>query len=66
MQVYNHPKEFISNDTSTSEAMFISQMLESNRLTGGTPLVEEIERRTGIRLEFKRPGQPAKEQKSTH
>jgi putative transposase len=46
--------------------MFISQMLESNRLTGGTPLVEEIERRTGIRLEFKRPGRQTKEQKITH
>jgi hypothetical protein len=43
--------------------MFISQMLESNRLTGGAPFVEEIELRRGIRLEFKRPGGPAKEQK---
>jgi hypothetical protein len=39
---------------------------ESNRLTGGTLFVEEIERRTGIRLEFKRLGPPAKEQKITH
>jgi REP element-mobilizing transposase RayT len=28
--------------------------------------VEEIELRTGIRLEFKRPGRPAKEQKITN
>jgi putative transposase len=62
----DHYREFIAQGSSKSEAMFISQMLESNRLTGGTPFVEEIERRTGIRLEFKRPGQPAKEQKITN
>jgi putative transposase len=61
-----HYREFIPQGPSTSEAMFISQMLESNRLTGGTPFVEEIERRTGIRLEFKRRGRPAKEQKVTN
>jgi putative transposase len=60
----DHYREFIAQGSSTSEAMFISQMLESNCLTGGAPFVEEIERRTEIRLEFKRPGQPAKEQKS--
>jgi putative transposase len=62
----DHYREFIAQGSPTSETMFISQMLESNRLTGGTPLVEEIELRTGIRLEFKRPGRPAKEQKITH
>ena len=62
----DHYREFIAQGSPTSEAMFISQMLESNRLTGRTPFVEEIERRTGIRLEFKRPGRPAKEQKITH
>jgi putative transposase len=41
-------------------------MLESSRLTGGTPFVNEIKRRTGIRLEFKRPGRPAKGQKVTN
>jgi putative transposase len=42
----DHYREFFAQGSSTSEAMFISQMLESNRLTGGTPFVEEIERRT--------------------
>jgi putative transposase len=62
----DHYREFIAQGDSTFEAMFISQMLESNRLTGGTPFVEEIELRTGIRLEFKRTGRPAKEQKITN
>jgi putative transposase len=59
----DHYREFIAQGSSASEAMFISQMLESNRLTGGTPFVEEIELRTEIRLEFKHPGRLAKEQK---
>ncbi|MGK0476439.1 MAG: putative transposase [Oleispira sp.] len=62
----DHYRELIAQGSSTSEAMFISQMFESNRLTGGTPFAEEIEQRTGIRLEFKRPGRPAKEQKITN
>jgi putative transposase len=62
----DHYREFIAQGSSKSEAMFMSQMLESNRLTGGTPFVEEIELRKGIKLEFKRPGRPAKEQKITN
>jgi hypothetical protein len=45
---------------------FLSQMLESNCLSGGTPFVEEIELRTVIKLEFKRLGRPIKEQKVTN
>jgi putative transposase len=59
-------REFIAQGSSTSEAMFISQMFESNRLTGGAPVVEEIELRTGIRLEFKRLGRPVRKQKITN
>ncbi|MDO7672918.1 MAG: transposase [Reinekea forsetii] len=63
---FNHYREFVAKGSSISEAIFISQMLESNRLTGKAPFVEEIELRTGIRLEFKRPGRPAKEHKITN
>ncbi len=51
-------REFVTQDTPSSEAEFISQRLESNRLTGGARFVKEIESRTGIRLEYKRPGRP--------
>lgn len=51
-------RKFVAEDTPSSEAEFISQRLESNRLTGGSRFVKEIERRTGIRLEYKRPGRP--------
>ena len=49
---------YVAQDTPSSEARFISQRLESNRLTGGDRFVKEIESRTGIRLEYKRPGRP--------
>jgi len=51
-------QEYVAENTPASEAEFISQRLESNRLTGGSRFVKEIERRTGIRLEYKRPGRP--------
>jgi putative transposase len=54
-------REFIAQSASVFETKFISQRLESNRLTGGDQFVEEIELKTGIRLECKRPGRPSKE-----
>lgn len=51
-------REYVVESIPSSEAEFISQRLESNRLTGGSAFVNEIERRTGIRLEYKRPGRP--------
>jgi len=51
-------REYVAENTPSSEAEFISQRLESNRLTGGSRFVKEIERRTGIKLEYKRPGRP--------
>jgi putative transposase len=51
-------RDFLAEDTTSSEAQFISQRLESNRLTGGIRFVNEIESITGIRLEYKRPGRP--------
>ncbi len=60
---FDRYREFVAENSSESEAEFISQRLESNRLTGGTKFVEEIELRTGIRLEYKRPGRPTKAKK---
>ena len=51
-------RKYVTEDTPSSEAEFISQRLESNRLTGGSRFEKEIELRTGIRLEYKRPGRP--------
>ncbi len=51
-------RKYLAKHTPSSKAAFISQRLESNRLTGGNGFVEEIELRTGIRLEYKRPGRP--------
>jgi putative transposase len=49
-------RNYVAQDTPAFEAEFISQRLESNRLTGGYRFVKEIESRTGIRLEYKRAG----------
>ncbi len=51
-------RNYVAQDTPSSEAEFISQRLESNRLTDGDRFIKEIESRTGIRLEYKRPGRP--------
>ena len=42
----------------SAENVFISERLESNRLTGSNRFVAEVERRTGIRLEYAKPGRP--------
>jgi putative transposase len=55
---FENYRKYVAETTSSSETEFISQRLESNRLTGGSRFVKEIERRTGIRLEYKRPGRP--------
>ncbi len=57
---FENYREFVLAGSSVSESEFISQRLESNRLTGGDRFVEEIETRTGIRLEYKRPGRPSR------
>jgi putative transposase len=47
---FENYREFVVEGSSASESEFISQRLESNRLTGGDRFVEEIETRTGIWL----------------
>jgi putative transposase len=51
-------RNYVVQNTPSSEAEFISQRLESNCLTGGSRFITEIKQRTGIRLEYKRPGRP--------
>ena len=53
-------QEFVALGTPSYESDFISRRLESNRLTGGKKFVEEIELRTGFRLDYKLPGRPTK------
>ena len=46
-------RDFVAQGSCESETTFISQQIESNRLTGGDSFIEEIELRTGIRSEYK-------------
>ena len=52
-------RNYLAQDTLAFEAEFISQRLESNRLTGGDGFARETESGTGIRLGFRRPDRPS-------
>ena len=43
---------------SQCEHALIQQALQRNQLTGGSRFVDEIERRTGVRVEFRGTGRP--------
>jgi putative transposase len=52
--------DFIESEVPTAELKLIRGSLTRNQLTGGSRFVDEIERRTGIRVEFRGPGRPGK------
>jgi putative transposase len=45
------------------ESEFIGAAVERNQLTGGAKFIDEVERRTGIRVEFRSRGRPASKRK---
>jgi len=53
-------RSFCCQKVDKEAELFISARLESNRLTGSSQFVNKIERRIGIRLEYKKPGRPNK------
>ncbi|BES69336.1 transposase [Marinobacter nanhaiticus D15-8W] len=54
-------EKFVSDTTQSSADSLISSAVASNKLTGGSRFIDEVERRTGIRVEMRRPGRPRKE-----
>lgn len=56
-------EQFVSNAVMTKQDELVRAAVESNRLTGGNRFVDEVERRTGIRVEMRRPGRPKKSEK---
>ena len=52
-------RQFVAAGISPSEQQFISQAVARNQLTGGTTFINEIEERTGIRIECRKQGRPA-------
>ncbi len=53
-------KRFVEEGISEGEQRFIQQSLERNQLTGSNRFVDEIEARTGFRIEHRKPGRPRK------
>lgn len=54
-------RDFVLEGEKECDRRFISERVESNRLTGSTKFVDEIETRTGIRIEYRKPGRPRTE-----
>jgi putative transposase len=52
-------RQFVEMGISKSEQQFIHQAVARNQLTGGTTFIDEIEARTGIRIECRKRGRPA-------
>jgi REP-associated tyrosine transposase len=53
-------REFVEKGISDDEQCFIHDCVQRNGLTGGSAFVDEIELRTGLRIEHRLPGRPAK------
>ena len=51
-------RNFVLEGDKEQDRQFISDRIESNRLTGSTRFVDEIELRTGFRIEYRKPGRP--------
>ncbi|PVY70103.1 putative transposase, partial [Tamilnaduibacter salinus] len=56
-------EQFVSNSGITKQDELVRAAVDSNRLTGGKRFADEVERRTGIRVEMRGPGRPKKSRK---
>lgn len=52
--------DFVGNGISAAERKFLGDAVSRNRLTGDSAFVDEIERRTGLRVEARTRGRPKK------
>ena len=53
-------EKFVSDTAPAYADTLIGSAVASNRLTGGGRFIDEVERRTGVRVEMRRPGRPRK------
>ena len=51
-------RAFVEQGVSDEERVFIRTRVARNCLTGDGEFVEEVERRTGLRIEYREPGRP--------
>ena len=52
---------FVEQGISEEEQRFIHDRVQCNSLTGGSAFTDEIELRTGLRIEHRLPGRPKKQ-----
>ena len=57
-------RQFVEQEDCSSSDELIGNAINSNKLTGGNKFVDEIENRIGIRVETRKPGRPASENRS--
>jgi putative transposase len=52
-------REFVEDtEAAQAEASFIRAAVDRNQLTGDTRFIDEVEARTGVRVEFRSRGRP--------
>jgi REP-associated tyrosine transposase len=51
-------RAFVEISVSAEEQRFIQAALERNQLTGGNSFIDEVEQRTGLRIEYRGQGRP--------
>lgn len=56
-------RQFVEQGISEEEQCFIRSRVQCNGLTGGSVFLDEIRRRTGLRIEHRLPGRPGKQRK---
>ncbi|MCR8913280.1 hypothetical protein [Marinobacter panjinensis] len=54
-------RQFVEQEEADPSDDLIQAVIISNKLTGGSKFVDEIENRIGIRVENRKPGRPASE-----
>lgn len=56
----NAYKDFVASRIDPEEQIFLQRAVASNQLTGSLRFIDEVEERTGIRVERRNPGRPKK------
>ena len=54
---------FVEQGVHTSEQKFLAEACKRHQLSGHTCFVDEVERRTGVRVERRAPGRSQREEK---
>ena len=59
-QASNDYKRFVEQGISPAEQLFLSEMIARSQIAGSGRFTEEVENRTGVRIQNRKPGRPRK------